>query len=294
MNGTPMNGTLTGVGAALTASALYGVAVGLQALEARRVPARHSLQVSLLTHLARRPLWLLGAATGLLGWVLQAFALSVAPLTLVAPTLATSLVFLLLIGVIAFREPVGRDDAVGLLAVAFGVAGLGLIAPARSETHSTANGTILLLALLAAVVIAPLALRASRRAPAPNQIVAVGAGVAYGLVALTTKFADDDLRSARLSALVVWLCAIGVIATLGVLNEMSALQRQPVTQVAPVVFGLNVIVPVLLAPMLAGESWKLSGVERSLLLASLIAVIAGIISLSRSNTVVAVLAQHQP
>jgi len=287
-----MNGTLTGVAAALAASALYGVAVGLQALEARRVPPRHSLQVSLLTRLARRPLWLLGAATGLLGWGLQAFALSVAPLTLVAPTLATSLVFLLLIGAFAFREPVGWGDAVGLLAVAFGVAGLGLLAPARSETHSTAGGTILLLAPLAAVVIAPLALRGSRRAP--NQIVAVGAGVAYGLVALTTKFADDDLRSARLGALVVWLCAIGVIATLGVLNEMSALQRRPVTHVAPVVFGLNVVVPVLLAPILAGESWKLPGVERSALLASLIAVVAGIISLSRSKTVVAVLASHQP
>ena len=287
-----MNGTLTGVAAALAASALYGVAVGLQALEARRVPPRHSLQVSLLTRLARRPLWLLGAATGLLGWALQAFALSVAPVTLVAPTLATSLVFLLLIGAFLFREPVGWGDAVGLLAVAFGVAGLGLLAPARSETHSMANGTILLLALLAAVVIAPLALRGSRRAP--NQIVAVGAGVAYGLVALTTKFADDDLRSAHLSALVLWLCATGVIATLGVLNEMSALQRRPVTQVAPVVFGLNVMVPVLLAPILAGESWKLPGVERSALLASLIAVIAGIISLSRSNTVVAVLAPHQP
>jgi drug/metabolite transporter (DMT)-like permease len=287
-----MDDTLTGVGAALTASALYGVAVGLQALEARRVPAGHSLQVSLLTRLARRPLWLLGAATGLLGWVLQAFALSVAPLTLVAPTLATSLVFLLLIGAFAFREPVRWDDAVGLLAVAFGVAGLGLMAPAPSETHSTANGTILLLALLAAVVIAPLALRGSRRAA--NRIVAVGAGVAYGLVALTTKFADDDLRSARLSALALWLCAIGVIATVGVLNEMSALQRRPVTQVAPVVFGLNVIVPFLLAPIIAGESWKLPGLERPAFLASLIAVIAGIISLSKSNTVVAVLAPHQP
>jgi drug/metabolite transporter (DMT)-like permease len=285
------SGTLTGVGAALTASTLYGVAVGLQALEARRVPATHSLRVSLLTRLARRPLWLLGAATGLLGWLLQAFALSVAPLTLVEPTLATSLVAILLIGAFAFREPIGRKEAVGLLAVAFGVAGLGLVAPARSDTHSTANGTILLLALLAAVVLAPLGLRGWRRAS--NQILAVGAGVAYGLVALTTKFADDDLRGGRLGALVAWLCVTGVIAILGVLNEMSALQRRPATQVAPVVFGLNIIVPVVLAPILAGESWKLPGVERSALLASLLAVIAGIISLSRSETVVAVLASAE-
>ena len=99
-----MSDTVIGVGAALTASALYAVAVGLQALEARQVPTEHSLQVSLLTRLVRRPLWLLGAATGFLGWVLQAVALSVAPLTLVEPILATSLAFVLLLERVRVRR----------------------------------------------------------------------------------------------------------------------------------------------------------------------------------------------
>jgi drug/metabolite transporter (DMT)-like permease len=287
-----MSDTVIGVGAALAASALYAVAVGLQALEARQVPTEHSLQVSLLTRLVRRPLWLLGAATGFFGWVLQAFALSVAPLTLVEPILATSLVFVLLLGALALHEPVALHDAVALLAVALGVAGLAVVAPARSETHSTGTTAILLLALLAAIAVAPLALRSSRRAP--KQIIAIAAGVAYGLVGLTTKFADDDLSGGHRIALVAWLCAIAIASALGVLNEMSALQQQPVTQVAPVVFGLNVIVPVMLAPVLAGESWRLPGAERSALLASLVAIVAGTVALSRSPTVVTVLASRQP
>ena len=173
-----------------------------------------------------------------------------------------------------------------------GIAGLALVAPARSETHSTDTIAVVLLTLLAAIAVAPLALRGLGRTP--KQIVAVAAGVAYGLVGLTTKFADDDLSGGHRVALVVWLCAIAIVAALGVLNEMSALQQQPVTQVAPMVFGLNVIVPVLLAPVLAGESWRLPGADRSALLASLIAIIVGTVALSRSPTVVTVLASRQP
>ena len=42
---------------------------------------------------------------------------------------------------------------------------------------------------------------------------------------------------------------------LALLSEMSALQRRPATHVAPVMFAVQVLVPVLLAPLIFGESW---------------------------------------
>ena len=36
---------------------------------------------------------------------------------------------------------------------------------------------------------------------------------------------------------------------------MSALQRRPATHVAPVMFAVQVLVPVILAPLIFGETW---------------------------------------
>ena len=37
---------------------------------------------------------------------------------------------------------------------------------------------------------------------------------------------------------------------------MSALQRRPATHVAPVMFAVQVLVPVILAPLIFGEKWS--------------------------------------
>ena len=281
-----MSGQLAGVGVALLASALYGLAVGLQAFEARQVPAEHRLRLSLFQLLARRPLWITGAATGLLGWVLQAVALSFAPLTLVEPTLAATLVFVLVIGARALDERVRLPAALCVLAVAAGVAGLGLVAPHHHARHGGGSGFVFVLAGLGAVVVAPRALAARRRSPA---LVAVGAGVAYAFVGLSTKFAMDDASTGAYGSVAGWLAVLGIVGALGLLNEMSALQLSPVTQVTPIVFGLNMLLPVVLAPVLAHESWSRTPSARTTLVLSLAAVAAGLLGLSRSGVVSAFL-----
>jgi drug/metabolite transporter (DMT)-like permease len=277
---------LLGAIVAVLAAALYGIAVGLQALEARRVPAEHALRVSLVGRLVRRPLWLTGAVVGAIGWALQAVALSFAPLTLVEPALALSLVFLLVIGARALHEHIGRREIAGTLAVGAGVAGIGVGAPHHNGTH--VSGALLLVSLvcLGAIVAAPHLVGVAR---ASGVLIAASAGVAYGVVGLCTKFAADDRAASAWRAMFAWLLVLGAIAAAGVLSEMTALQLRPATQVAPIVFGLNVAVPVALAPILARESWDLSGVARVRLVVSLVAVFAGAAVLSRSKAVGAVL-----
>jgi drug/metabolite transporter (DMT)-like permease len=282
-----MSDTAAGLIVALIAAALYAVAVGLQALEARRAPEEHSLRLSLLGFLTRRPLWLLGAVLGFVGWGAQAVALSRAPLTLVEPALAATPVFLLLIASITFRERVELRDVAGLLAVAAGVAGLGFIAPPRSDTHASGARLAILLALLAAATAAPLVQRGMSRSRA--NLAPIGAGVAYGLVALATKFADDDLRAGHLPQAAAWIGACAVVGLAGVVTEMSALQQRSVTTVAPVVFGLNVLVPVLLAPALAHESWSAAHAHPRVLVSCLIVVLAGMFVVTRSKGVVTLL-----
>ncbi len=289
-----MSRQLLGAIVAVLAAALYGIAVGLQALEARRVPSEHALRVSLVRRLLRRPLWLTGAVVGAVGWALQGLALSLASLTLVEPALALSLVFLLVIGARALREQVGVREIAATLAIAGGVAGIGVGAPHHGGTHVTGPLLLFVLTILGAIVAAPHVFGAARSS---GVLIATSAGVAYGAVGLCTKFAADDRAASAWRAMFTWLVVLGAIAAVGVLSEMSALQLRPATQVAPIVFGLNVVVPVALAPVLARESWDLSAGARARLVASLVAVLAGAAVLSRSRAVGAVLeseAELQP
>lgn len=278
-----ISGTAAGVIAALLAAGLYALAVGLQSLEARHAPPEHALRLSLIGYLTRRPRWLLGQTFGFVGWGAQAIALSRAPLTLVEPVLAATPVFLLLLARVTISEPIHRSDVGGLLAVAAGVGGFGLVAPPRSNTHASGMGLAILLILLAATTAAPLVQRA--RSPHRADLAAIGAGVAYGLVALTTKFAVDELHSRHHAEAAAWILACALVGLAGVVNEMSALQQRPVTIVAPVTFGLNVLVPVLLAPALAHESWSDAGAHPATLVACLIAVLIGIAIVTRSKGV---------
>ena len=120
-------------------------------------------------------------------------------------------------------------------------------------------------------------------------LIATSAGVAYAVVGLCTKFAADDRSSSAWLGFFVWLVVLGVVAGAGVLSEMSALQLRAATQVAPIVFGLQVVIPVALAPVLAGESWSFSAAAKVRLAVSIVAVIAGAAVLSRSEVVGAVL-----
>ena len=56
---------------------------------------------------------------------------------------------------------------------------------------------------------------------------------------------------------------------------MSALQRRPATHVAPVMFAVQVLVPVLLAPLIFGESWGSTPLGGVALVASMAIAVAG-------------------
>src|SRR5215211_2101946 len=101
-----------GVGAALAAAVLYSVGVTLQAREARESPAEQSLKPSLLRHLVTRPRWIGGTACVIGGWAMQAVGVLLAPVTIVQPALAFSVVALLFIGVRFFDESVGAREVV--------------------------------------------------------------------------------------------------------------------------------------------------------------------------------------
>lgn len=272
-----MNLTL-GVLAACAASFVFAYAIVLQASEARAVPVEHSLRPSLLARLARRRRWLGGTALGLVGWPLQVVALLLAPLTVVAAALASGLLLLLAFGSRMLGERPGRREVLATLAIVAGVAGMAAAAPDHTDAHAAASRLVPVLLVLAVLAVLPYV-----RGSGASALVMLSAGLAYAIGDLTTKFLADDLSAGGAGLVLLWAAATAGSAGLGLLSEMSALQRRPAQQVAPVMFVTQTVVPVLCAPLLGGESWRTSpvGPVGILALLAVVALAAGALASAR-------------
>jgi len=278
---------VAGLALAFTTAILYAAAVGLQALEAREAPAEHHLRVALLRRLVTRPRWLAGTALAFLGWAAQVGALLLIPLTLVEPVLATSLIVLLGIGARVLGERVGKREISSVGAMAAGIALLAWAAPPRETDHAGGASLIASIAVLAAIALVPYAFSLFRREA--GVLIAIGAGAAYACDGLATKFFSDDFANSAWTGLVFWGVLMGVAAGIATLSEMSALQRRPATQVAPIVLALTTLVPVGLAPVLAGETWSGDPWLRVALATSIVLIVGGASILATSPVVGAVL-----
>lgn len=270
---------ILGIALAFAGGTLYATGVAIQASEARVVSQEHALKLSLIKKLAVRRRWLTGTFVGLLGWVCEAGALLVAPLSVVQPALAFGLVVLLVLGERILHEPFSAREAAGVLCIIAGVAGIAAIAPERSVDHASLLMLTIVISLLGAISLLPRALDAA--GSAPPTLITVGAGSAFACAALISKLVADALSTGSIPSVVLLLLPALVASLLGVTNEMSALQRQRANQVTPLIFMLEMLIPVLLAPFLVGESWRSPA-----LMAVLVAVVGlGAVLVARSGAV---------
>jgi drug/metabolite transporter (DMT)-like permease len=280
-----------GIAAAVTASLLYNASIALQALEAREVPAEHGLRPSLLGRLLRNRRWLGATALGLLGWPFEIAALLLAPLTVVQPCIASGLVLLLWLGATRLGERPGRRELTAVAAIVIGIAGVAWAAPERSTSHAGAGAIGMALVIIALPLLAPYALRGPlagnlRRL---GLLATLSAGFGYAWTAIASKLLTDQLAAGALVVAAVWLATAAASEGLALLSEMSALQRRPATNVAPIMFAVQVLVPVLLAPLIFDETWSGTPLGGIALAAFIGVTLAGTVLLAGSKAVAAVM-----
>jgi drug/metabolite transporter (DMT)-like permease len=276
---------LLGIGVALASASSYSIGVLLQSLEARDVPDSESLRLSLLKKLVSRRRWLLGTLCVVLGWILQAAALGLAPLTVVQPALAVGLFILLIAGERLTEERIGRREVLAVLAISVGVAGLGLASPKSSDGGSAAAAVIApALAAFFLVALTPYLLK-GRRLPF---LVVISAGVAYATSGFLTKFVADAFSAGEIIPGFAWLGGTAVAALIGLVSEMTALQKRSAIRVFPGVLVIQIVLAVLCAPLLAGERWSTDPFLLAVLGASLVVLAAGTMVLASAGAVAAV------
>jgi hypothetical protein len=276
-----------GIAAAVAASCLYNASIALQALEAREVPHELGLRPSLIGRLLRNRRWLFATGLGLLGWPLEIGALLLAPLTVVQPCLASGLILLLWLGATKLGEAPGRREVIAVAAIVVGVGGVALVAPERTTDHASTGAITLALVLVALPIAAPYLLRS--RAASAGLLAVTAAGFGYAWTAIASKLLTDELATGTVLVAAAWLATAAASEALALLSEMSALQRRPATHVAPVMFAVQVVVPVVLAPLIFGESWGSTPLGGVALLAFMAVALGGTTLLAGSRTVGAVL-----
>jgi drug/metabolite transporter (DMT)-like permease len=271
-----MDGELAlGFALALAAACCYETGYALQALEARRAPPGRALRPSLLGHLLGRPVWVGGIAVALVGWPLQIAALSQAPLTLVQPVLALGLLLLLALGVRVLGERVGTREILAVILIIGSVAVFAWAAPRETGDVERSAGLVVALAILIAGALAPYAIGLVSRAAHPMLLLVASAGAADGLAAFVAKIVAQDASNGALVGVVIWSALVAAIVIIGLISESTALQRFAATRVAPTVLVMQIVIPVVLAPLVGGEGWGDTPLDGAVLGLALVTIALG-------------------
>ena len=274
---------LAGFAAACAAAACFDGAIAFQALEARDIPTERGMRLSMLTRLLRRPRWALATGLAILGWPFQLLAFSLAPITLVQPTLSLGLVLLLFLGSRMLHERVGLGEALATVAIIAGVIGITASAPKNSDAYHGDWRLVVAIGALAALIAVPYL--AGVRARRAGGLLIVSAGAAFSATALMSKIITDELSQGKPAAALTWAIVTALAALVGLLGEMSAVQRRPVSRVAPPIFVISTVLPVLVAPLLTGERWGHTPLGGAVIVVSLAGVALGGALLGRSKAV---------
>lgn len=278
---------IAGIAVAVGAACCYELAYVMQALETRSAGGGERLRAGLLGRLVKRPRWVAGTALSGVGALMQVWALTLAPLTVVQPTLALGLVLLLVLSATVLHEPVGARERFGVVAIVGGVTAVTLVAAPGLGGSGDPVGVAVLALLLGTAVALPFALR--RRIPdARLRVLAAASGDAWAAIGL--KLVADALGSGSWLPALAWAASAGLAGFLALTAEMSALQRIAATRVAPVVVSAQVLVPVVAGPLVFDEPWADTVPERLALGAAILAVAGGAALLGTSAAVADVMA----
>ena len=280
--------TVAGALMAVLASCLVNGALCLQAVEARAVSTEHAMRLSLLGRLIRRPRWLLGMLLAGLAWPCQTIALLWAPLTVVQPADSAGLILLLIVGARFLGEHVGWVERLSVAGILAGVIGLTILAPEREVSDSNPVELAIWLVVIGAIAIAPFALRRFHRGG--GLVVVFGAGFAFAWTAFATKLISDAIDTETYFVLLLWVPTAAFAAMMGVTSEMSALQQRQATQVAPIIFVVEMLVPIALGLLVGGESWDFDTLRLVGLLLALGVVATSVALLAHSGAVAGMIA----
>ena len=272
---------------AVTASLCTATSSVCQRIGARSSPAA-GFDLWLVVRLARQPVWLLGIASLILGFVFQLTALRFGELTLVQPILAAELLFVFGYLAVAGSRRVKLRDWLAAAAMAAGI-GVFLCLASPSGGRAHAPGSWWLLAGLATLGVVLLALAASfgpGSHPGTSRRAAVlgcATGIAWGFIAAVIKELSSHLGDGPGAIFSTWSIYVLIAAGAAtILLASHALAAGPLAASQPGFTILDPLAASLLGVFLFGEHIRTGVLDLAAEALALALVIAGAAALSRS------------
>lgn len=200
---------------ALTSAFFTALSTSVQHQAAGAAPASVGGMWHLLWHLTQRPVWVLGQALGILGFLTHALAVINGPISLVQPIIITGIVFAVPIRAAISRHlPEPRElGAVLLTAVALAIF---LLASDPSEGEGHPGGLSFFLLVGGTVALGLVVFVLARLIDAVNGrafLLGASAGLLLGLVAVLVKASEEEYAEGGLAQLLSTWPVYALVAT---------------------------------------------------------------------------------
>jgi drug/metabolite transporter (DMT)-like permease len=282
----------------VVAAALLGVGFVLQQDAAQQAPKAHFLRIQLLADLLHRPRWLAGLITMVAGELLSAWVVGHMVLSLAEPLLATSLLFALLLAGPLSGQSVHKTEVAGALVLMGGVTALSLARNVRSPQVYVGSYAYWPFAGAAVFFLAFVIAELGRRRSAGQRALLTGmsAGLVFGIADALTRRTVQILDTGHFAVLLTsWpgysLIAVSLIALW--LME-SAFNAAPLHISLPGITAAEPISGIVLGVVVFRDSVDVSAGAIALEAGGLIALLVGVIMVSRSAALARLRRLHPP
>jgi drug/metabolite transporter (DMT)-like permease len=188
-----------------------------------------------LVRVARDPLWLIGLVASILGFALEATALSMAPVVLVQPLIVAELPFALPLAALVAGRRLGRPEWTGIVMVSAGLACVvAVIRPTDSPIVASGPTWALLFGLVALFTAILVTVGSRLGTVGRTTALAAAAGSAFGLLSVVTKAATHQFQQHGVAALTRWEpWALALVGMAGMTLAQSAYRAGPLAVSLP-------------------------------------------------------------
>ncbi|WP_328697315.1 DMT family transporter [Streptomyces sp. NBC_00342] len=267
---------------AVSAACCLGFGFVLQQAAASHAPKSDYLSFRLLLDLMRVRSWLAGIGLMVCGMVLGALALGKGEVSVVEPLLATNLLFAMTLSRHRTGQRLGRQGWAGLWLLACGVAAFLLAGePKGGSAVSSPLRHWLVIGVVAGIALALTMYAARSRSVAAPALLAVAAGLLYGLQDALTRVSGQLIGDDGWSALVMsWQpYAVLVLGVTGLLLVQSAFETGPLRMSLPALTAAQPLAGIACGIGFLGDQVRTDTGALAWQAAGLAAIVTGIVLL---------------
>ncbi|MFE9817557.1 DMT family transporter [Streptomyces sp. NBC_00236] len=266
----------------VSAACCLGFGFVLQQAAARHAPKSDYLSPRLLLDLMRVRSWLAGIGLMVCGMALGALALGKGEVSVVEPLLATNLLFAMALSRHRTGQRLGRQGWAGLWLLAGGVAAFLLAGePKGGQAVSSPLRHWLVIGVVVGLALLLTAFAKRSRSGVSPALLAVAAGLLYGLQDALTRVSGQRLSDGGWAALVTgWqVYAVLVLGVTGLILVQSAFETGPLRMSLPALTAAQPLAGIACGIGFLGDQVRTDTGALAWQAAGLAAIVAGIVLL---------------